>query len=37
MTLIIALILLGHTDAGWLSYLAVVVAWVAHVAWHAKD
>ena len=34
MTLIIALILLGHTDASWGSYLGVTVAWVAHLIYH---
>lgn len=36
MTLIIALILLGHTDASWGSYLGVTVAWVLHLIWQ-KD
>lgn len=34
MTLIIAAILLGHTDAGFWSYLGVTALWLCHVAYH---
>ena len=37
MTLIIAFILLGHTDAGWGSYAMVAATWFVHLIWHSWD